>query len=361
MPCRSSVGNIPGGLNLPMAPAPGGAAPAGGACNIPPGYGAAPEGVTPGYQVQACGDGRGTFTVYGASDGKVVATRVTAECLAQFGDVTMADPDSAYCSSPPPLPGSDCGISPAYAGKPIIMCPPGNGHGVSYFVDLETGMMAGNNPEIDCADPNIVYRASVTDPRCGGGRRAVPGLFPVDMLACLDRPGFYVLMNSADLSVIERGLTYEQMLAKYDGTRIWLASPNNCTAIPASAQGLVPSGAAAPPAPAPATVPLVQPPGAVAPVPAPPGQPVAPGQAPGQPGTLPTQPIPPGGSPFPSFGTPIGVSPYGQTAAQRGMMPTRKIQTPAFMPPGPIPCTDAPKPMELWVENCPGVRQARGY
>lgn len=306
MPCRGAVGTMPGGMDVPTLPGQQPSAPAGNGavpvCNIPPGYGGTPSGgVAFGYQVQACPDGQGTFTVYGAQDGRVVATGVTADCLAQFGDVTMADPDSSVCAPPEPATGSDCNIAPAFAGKPVLKCPPGNGAGTSYFVDLETGMLAGNNPGPGCSDPNIVEIASAGDPRCRGGMGfAVPGGVP---------PG----------------------------------------AGAAPAPGAQPVGGA----------PAAGAPGAIVPGGQAPGQ--VPGQGGRQPGTLPTQGLQPGGlpggSPWPSYGSPIGVSP----SRAPGTMPTQPIQSPAFRPPISVPCSTAPKPLEKWVESCPGVRQARGY
>lgn len=325
-PCRGAVGANPGGgafptLNTPPGAQPGqapgtpggAAAPTPPSCSVKPGYGPG------GAPVTACPSGNG-YTIYDYRSGSLLMSNVSATCLRQWGNVTMATDGDARCrgNAPPGQPGT-CQDIPK--DRPVVLCPPGNGVMAPYLVDATSGKVIKTGIPGDCQLPSNVRRASGNDPYCSGGEVKGNGSGLPELLACVEQGGTYQIRDAKSFSLIAQGVTESQLKTDYANRRV--LTTRTCSAIPGGqgAPGAPPvpgQASAAPGGAAAGGMPVANPGVAAGSGPqSPAGGGTVPGtsipMAPGAPGFLPTVPVQGGGAVQPG-GFP-GATPQGPYSA----------------------------------------------
>jgi hypothetical protein len=306
--CRSSVGTMPGGAGVPNVPgnqppagptpAPSPSGPTGASPSPAPSPSTTPQNLT------ACINGPDLYDVYGPGMSLVAKA--------------VLNPNASY-------PGAQISFP---KGPP---CPVPQATGAGGLCDLPMQYLAKGQSK------------------------------PV--LGCWDSKTGWTLYDHATGAVIGQNISGAciSLLGSFTA-----AQPGSSLCSGASAPAPSPSGTppATAPAPAPGSIPT---------------QPL-PGQAPvsgAASGPIPTQPIQPpqtpGGSPWPAYGSPIGVPApsYGAISSESMQAPgygggiqAKPMPTPALMPPPQrMACENAlkPKPLDQWLEECPGVKKARGY
>lgn len=276
-PCRGSVGPMPGGGDLVPTPPGGGGQSApqppptnGGQsafpvmnCSVPPGYGPQPTGgAAVDRNVWACPTPDGKFNVINARDMSVVQSGISRECLDQYGDVTMQQPDSSACGAPQtgvPTSGP-CTLDP---NKKYVMCPPSNGITANYFVDAETaGYIQGMTTQPpECANQPNVIKVGANSPYCGGSSVDGAGGGYPQLVACFKSPGRYSheegivdVHNGPDMALLASDIMIKDIGTRFPGKRWIVVTGMFCSALPDFGQAPV----AAPAPVAPPTIPTTQ-------------------------------------------------------------------------------------------------------